>query len=82
MTTNLRQHLLNNNILGVVTKDQLTGGTGSVTFDTPSSISPGSSNTEGVSESAARADHIHQLPAFGTTAGTFAQGNDSRFLQL
>jgi hypothetical protein len=42
-------------------------------------LSVGGSNAEGVSTSLARADHTHSLPAFGTTGGTFAQGNDSRF---
>jgi len=39
---------------------------------------PNTANAEGTSTSLARADHTHALAAFGTTAGTFAQGNDSR----
>lgn len=35
-------------------------------------------STVGSSASLARADHVHAMAAFGTTAGTFAQGNDSR----
>jgi len=41
-------------------------------------LSVGGSNAEGASTSLSRADHTHALPAFGTTAGTFAEGNDSR----
>jgi hypothetical protein len=47
---------------------------------TASSLSVGGSNSEGTSTSLARADHTHSLPSFGTIAGTFAQGNDSRFI--
>lgn len=50
-----------------------------VAFAAPSTLVVGGSNTQGVSTSSARADHVHALPAFGTTAGTFAQGNDARF---
>lgn len=39
---------------------------------------PGTANAEGTSTSLARADHTHALAAFGTAAGTFAQGNDAR----
>lgn len=39
---------------------------------------PGTSNAEGTSTSLARADHTHALASFGTSAGTFCQGNDSR----
>ena len=39
---------------------------------------PSTANAEGVSTSLARADHTHALAAFGSTAGTFAQGNDAR----
>lgn len=40
-----------------------------------SALSPGNAGAEGVAESFARSDHIHSLPAFGTSAGTFAEGN-------
>jgi hypothetical protein len=43
-----------------------------------SSLSAGGSNTEGSSTSLARSDHLHALPAFGSTSGTFCQGDDSR----
>ncbi len=39
---------------------------------------PGTSNAEGSGTSLARADHTHALASFGTTLGTFCQGNDSR----
>jgi hypothetical protein len=42
------------------------------------SLAPGGSNAEGSSTSLARADHTHALPAFGSTAGTFVEGDDSR----
>jgi hypothetical protein len=42
-------------------------------------LTPGGSSAEGSATSLARSDHTHALPAFGTTAGTFAQGNDARF---
>jgi len=43
---------------------------------------PGTSNAEGASTSLARADHTHALAAFGTTAGTFVEGNDSRITSV
>jgi len=43
-----------------------------------SSLTVGGASSEGTATSLARSDHTHALPAFGTTAGTFAQGNDSR----
>jgi len=39
---------------------------------------PGDTAAEGASASVARADHRHSREAFGTTAGTVCQGNDSR----
>jgi len=39
---------------------------------------PGTANAEGSATSLARSDHTHALAAFGTGAGTFAEGNDSR----
>jgi hypothetical protein len=41
-------------------------------------LTVGGSNAEGSATSIARSDHTHSLPAFGTTVGTFAQGNDFR----
>jgi microcystin-dependent protein len=49
-------------------------------FATPSgTITPGSTNTEGVSTSIVRADHVHALPAWGSTTepvGTSASAGD------
>jgi hypothetical protein len=39
---------------------------------------PGTSNAEGAALSLARSDHTHALAAFGSSAGTFAEGDDSR----
>lgn len=55
----------------VVSTDQLA-------FGSPSALVVGGGNVDGVSPDMARADHLHALPAFGTAAGTFCQGNDSR----
>ena len=41
-------------------------------------ITPGDSAGEGVATSVARSDHQHSIAAFGTTSGTFCEGNDSR----
>jgi hypothetical protein len=38
----------------------------------------GGTSGEGTATSLARSDHTHALPAYGTTAGTFCQGNDAR----
>lgn len=51
----------------------------SVSVDTPSALIVGGSSSEGTSSSLALADHAHEMPPFGTTSGTFAEGNDSRF---
>lgn len=39
---------------------------------------PGTANAEGTATSLARSDHTHALAAFGSSAGTFCQGNDAR----
>lgn len=49
-----------------------------ITTASASALSVGGSSAEGTATSLARSDHTHALPAFGTTAGTFCQGNDSR----
>lgn len=54
------------------------GGADAIPTAAASSLSIGGSNTEGSSTSLARADHTHALPAFGSSAGTITQGNDSR----
>ena len=42
---------------------------------------PGTANAEGTATSLARSDHTHALAAFGTTTGTFCQGNDARIFK-
>lgn len=46
----------------------------------PSTLVVGGGNTTGTSSDFAAQDHIHALPAFGSTAGTFAEGNDARLV--
>lgn len=48
------------------------------TNTTPSTQAVGDSAAVGTADTLARGDHKHAMPAFGTTAGTIAQGNDSR----
>ena len=48
-----------------------------LTFGTPSTLAAGGTNTEGVSTSAARADHVHALPAFGTVTSQTSYGSSS-----
>jgi len=50
-----------------------------VVFGSPTGLQVGGANLDGVSTDVVRADHKHAFPAFGTTVGTLAQGNDSRF---
>ena len=52
-----------------------TGST--LTFAAPSTLAAGGTNTEGVSTSAARADHIHALPAFGSVTAQTSYGASS-----
>lgn len=49
-----------------------------VTTATAGASAPGDTTAEGTATSLARSDHRHSLPAYGTTAGTFCQGNDAR----
>ena len=44
----------------------------------PGAITPGASAASGSATTLALSDHVHSVPAFGTTAGTFCQGNDGR----
>jgi len=44
----------------------------------PIAESPGATGVVGNENAAAHADHVHALPPFGTSAGTFCEGNDSR----
>jgi len=55
-----------------------THGSPALTAATPAAETPGATGAAGTATTPARADHVHALPAYGTTAGTFAQGNDSR----
>lgn len=55
------------------------GGSAELTYATPTGLIVGGGNSQGSSDDVPRADHRHALPAFGTTAGTFCEGNDSRF---
>jgi hypothetical protein len=56
-----------------------------LTFGTPSTLAAGGTNTEGTSSSAARADHVHALPSFGSVTaetsygGTSANGSATTF---
>ena len=49
-----------------------------VTTGTPGAATPGDSAAQGSSDSLARVDHQHSLPAFGQTTGLFCEGDDSR----
>lgn len=49
----------------------------SLTFAAPVTLAAGGSNTEGVSTSAARADHVHALPAFGSVTAQTSYGSSS-----
>lgn len=44
----------------------------------PVALTVGGANVNGVLATVPRADHKHALPAFGTAAGTFCEGNDAR----
>ena len=48
-----------------------------LTFGTPSTLAAGGTNTEGVSTSAARADHVHALPEFGSVSAQTSYGASS-----
>jgi hypothetical protein len=63
---------------GVATFSSVLGGAAPLTYGAVVAETVGGSNVDGVATSVSRSDHVHALPAFGTTAGTFAQGNDSR----
>jgi hypothetical protein len=61
---------------------QNSGGGVTLATTTPAAEVVGGSGVIGVGTTAARDDHRHALPAFGTTSGTFCQGNDSRFVSI
>jgi hypothetical protein len=54
------------------------GGGGSVSYGAHVDLTVGGSGTDGANTTVSRSDHVHGLPAFGTTAGTFCEGNDPR----
>lgn len=54
------------------------GGGGSVSYGSPVALSVGGGNVDGVATTVPRSDHKHSLPAFGSGAGTFCEGNDAR----
>jgi len=58
------------------------GGGVTLATTTPASEAVGGAGAVGVGTTAARDDHIHPMPAFGTTTGTFCQGNDSRLVTI
>lgn len=49
-----------------------------VTTAAAGAAAPGDSATEGSATTLARSDHTHSLPAYGSSASTFCEGNDSR----
>jgi hypothetical protein len=53
-----------------------------ISSSTPSTLVVGGSGSAGSSTNVSASDHNHPMPAFGTTTGTFAQGNDSRFISI
>lgn len=56
----------------------LPSGADPLATGTPGAITPGDSAAEGAASSFARSDHTHSIAGFGSSAGTFCQGNDSR----
>jgi hypothetical protein len=72
---------LDNSLGAAIWKSTTTGGGGGggVTYGAATSLVVGGGNVNGVLSTVSRSDHKHALPAFGTTAGTFAEGDDSRF---
>lgn len=48
-----------------------------LTFGSPATLAIGSTTSDGVSNSAARADHVHAMPTFGTSASTQAVGDSA-----
>jgi hypothetical protein len=50
--------------------------------DVPIDETPGISGAPGNENFTAHSDHVHALPPFGTSAGTFCEGNDPRLSTL
>jgi hypothetical protein len=66
------------NAEGAATSLARSDHTHAITTAAPVALTVGGANAAGVAASLCRSDHTHALPAFGTTAGTFCEGNDSR----
>jgi hypothetical protein len=49
-----------------------------ISTGTPGAVTPGNSASAGVATSLARSDHQHSIAAFGSSVGTFCEGNDAR----
>jgi hypothetical protein len=58
--------------------NHLPGGADPLASGPAFALAVGGSSAEGVANAFARQDHLHALPPFGTTAGTFCEGNDPR----
>jgi len=58
--------------------NHLPGGADALACGPAFALAAGGSSVEGVANAFARQDHLHALPPFGTTAGTFCEGNDPR----
>src|SRR5262249_15280327 len=54
------------------------GGPDGIASGVASSLSVGGSNAEGTAMAFARQDHSHALPPFGSSGGTFCEGDDDR----
>lgn len=62
----------------VLNQDEDSGGTATVSYGSPVAIIVGGSSSDGVATTVARSDHHHALAPFGSSAGTFTEGNDPR----
>lgn len=65
-------------VVGVSTEAAKGDHKHSVNTGSPTDLIVGGQNSAGTSSYLSRADHVHGLPAFGSSAGTFTQGNDAR----
>jgi hypothetical protein len=65
-------------VVGVATDAARADHKHDISTATAGTATPGDSVAEGTATSLARSDHRHSLPSYGSTSGTFCQGNDSR----
>lgn len=65
-------------IPGAHASTHLPGGSDALTTAAAGTITPGDTASAGSAASFSASDHRHAIAGFGTTAGTFAQGNDAR----